>query len=106
MPYFCRSDTCGLTHVHKLTNFGGGAGEESDEEEAAQGGCGRYLEGQVRFDSAQFGAALDIVFTGSVEHLEDQVCMGHWSFCPYFADPPSVFLLSAPVFKGEKDAAN
>jgi hypothetical protein len=22
----------------------------------------------------QFGAALDIVFTGSVEHLEDQVC--------------------------------
>lgn len=35
-------------------------------------GCGRALEGQLRFDSARYGAALDIVFTGSVEHLHDQ----------------------------------
>lgn len=30
------------------------------------------MEGQLRFDSARYGAALDIVFTGSVEHLRDQ----------------------------------
>eukprot|EP01043_Picozoa_sp_COSAG02_P022880 COSAG02_NODE_1203_length_13900_cov_11.040287_15_plen_114_part_00 len=37
-----------------------------------QAGCGRVMEGQLRFDSARYGAALDIVFTGSVEHLRDQ----------------------------------
>ena len=30
------------------------------------------MEGQLRFDSARYGAALDVVFTGSVEHLRDQ----------------------------------
>ena len=51
----------------------GGDADIAGQDEEAPAGCGRVLEGQLRFDSARYGAALDIIFTGSIEHLRDQV---------------------------------
>ena len=56
-----------LTACLWLQGWSGGDGTELEEEEGAPAGCGRVMEGQLRFDSARYGAALDIVFTGSVE---------------------------------------
>ena len=50
----------------------GGDADIAGQDEEAPAGCGRVLEGQLRFDSARYGAALDIIFTGSIEHLRDQ----------------------------------
>lgn len=70
-PYYCTSLDCELAVV-KTLGWSGGDGTELEDEEGAPAGCGRVMEGQLRFDSARYGAALDIVFTGSVEHLRDQ----------------------------------
>ena len=72
-PYYCTSLDCELAVVKRLTWPGGSnEAQAEDDDDPSMHGCGRALEGQLRFDSARFGAALDIVFTGSVEHLQDQ----------------------------------
>jgi len=58
--------------VVKQLAWEGGDADIAGQDEEAPAGCGRVLEGQLRFDSARYGAALDIIFTGSIEHLRDQ----------------------------------